>query len=321
MNDNPIYLMEPDCQHVAPNDDEFTARMRFHQSWYRKYILGLLPGPNPSAHNKQYGNMLRSEDGLAGRNFINDKIFTYVKNRIAEDSLHIEPRRLLNNMLSSQPMCFNLFAPLAMNLNLATKLVSAMPGFETVLKVTSVKLEYAPPKENMLNDGTSFDAWIEFYRDNGQYGFIGIETKLTEPFSQKEYQCNEYYRRWVNDSDGWWLPGSYNHFNDKNFNQLWRNHLLSYALLHCPESRYNEAYSVVILHPMDGKCQSAYRLYSDKLTPKGINTLLNWPLDDLITTWKPLVETDDERSWLRSFSRRYLELEGSEKYWQQRGKV
>jgi hypothetical protein len=29
------------CRHVAPHDDAFTARMRFHQSWYRAAVLNL----------------------------------------------------------------------------------------------------------------------------------------------------------------------------------------------------------------------------------------------------------------------------------------
>ena len=38
---------ELDCLHVAPSDtDSFTARMRFHQSWWRN-ARNLAPGPNP----------------------------------------------------------------------------------------------------------------------------------------------------------------------------------------------------------------------------------------------------------------------------------
>ncbi len=261
---------------------------------------------------------MRPEDGKAGHNFLSPEIHDYVETRLAEDPLHIEPKRLLNNLLSSQPMCFNLFAPLAMDLKLATRLVSAMPGFETVTAVTAVKLEYAPSKETMLNDGTSFDAWIEYCRDNGWYGFIGIETKLTEPFSQKNYECNEYYRRWMNDAEGWWLPGSETRFADKAYNQLWRNHLLARALQYQPGSRYDESYSVALSHPLDRKCRTAFEAYSTYLAPAGAGTLLKWSLDDVITRWQACAETEKECAWLRSFHTRYLDLTASEAAWQQR---
>jgi hypothetical protein len=51
-----------------------------------------------------------------------------------------------------------------------------------------VDIEYAPdPKEEFLDDRTAFDAFVEFDRVDGTRGFVGIETKLTEPFSRKTY--------------------------------------------------------------------------------------------------------------------------------------
>lgn len=290
--------------------------MRFHQSWYRKYILELPPGPNPNARGEIYGNLLRKEDGWAGKNFINKKIHNYAKERLAEDSLHIEPKRLRNNLLSSQPMCFNLFAPLALNLDLAQRLISGLPGFEDVAKITEVKLEYAPPKETMLNDGTSFDAWIEYRRTDGKLGFIGIETKLTEPFSQASYDFDERYNRWLDNPEWWWVAGSEANFSNKAYNQLWRNHLLSFALQHQPENRYAESFSAVISHPLDNKCDDALEAYRMNLLPQGKANLLIWPLNDVINGWLAQPETKEEESWLQALRVRYLDIEASEAAWQ-----
>lgn len=62
--------LEPDCAHCNPRDDDFTHRMRVHQSWYRKSVLKLRPGPNPHARGEPYGNMLHEKDGEAGKNFL-----------------------------------------------------------------------------------------------------------------------------------------------------------------------------------------------------------------------------------------------------------
>ncbi len=88
-------------------------------------------------------------------------------------------------MLSSQPMCFNLFGPLVQDHALATQLARALWG-EHIAQVTDVRIEWAPePRQEYLDDNTSFDAFIEYRDTDGGLGFVAIETKLTEPFSQR----------------------------------------------------------------------------------------------------------------------------------------
>ena len=91
-------------------DNLLTSRMRKHQSWYRANELhlpyGTGPGPNDTS---SYGNMLTRVDGEAGRNFLTQEIFEVALDRIAQGSGVVEKYRLLHNMLSSQPMCLNLF--------------------------------------------------------------------------------------------------------------------------------------------------------------------------------------------------------------------
>jgi hypothetical protein len=114
--------------------------MRFHQSWYRKYVLNLPPGQNPAARGELYGNMLRAEDGDRGFNFLSEAIYQRAIERLKQGRGAVEPYRLLNNMLSSQPMCFNLFAPLKETLELATKLIVALPGVPSGIQVSNVEL-------------------------------------------------------------------------------------------------------------------------------------------------------------------------------------
>jgi hypothetical protein len=309
--------LEQYCSHIGPKDNRFTARMRFHQSWYRKYVLRLPPGPNPHANNELYGNMLRENDGLAGKNFYNKEIHAYVEKRLAEDSIHIEPSRLHNNLLSSQPFCFNIFAPLALDKKLAMRLLKSILGWPNLSQVTRVEIEYAPPKELMLNDGTSFDAWIEYKLDNGRYGFIGIETKLTEPFSQKHYDFKSSYGRWMKNPSWWWNSGAEVQFSNRYYNQLWRNHLLAFALQYQPDSKYSESFSAVLHHPDDKHCYKAINSYRELLLPNGQPTLLEWSLDELCGKWTQQVETGKEKYWLKALYSRYLYLDASEPLWQQ----
>lgn len=173
---------DPDLGPQYAEDSPFAARMRLHQSWYRARILGVPCGTGPNRNDSTfYGNMLTQEEGARGLNFVSPLIFAIAKCRVAEGKGAIDPFRLFHNMLSSQPMCFNLFAPLVDNLDLATELWRLVLPNE-VSRVLRVLIEYAPqPPSEYLNDRTAFDAFVEYERLDGKLAFVGIETKLSEP--------------------------------------------------------------------------------------------------------------------------------------------
>src|SRR4051812_30576376 len=100
-------------------DEEFAARMRFHQSWWRAAELGVAYGNGPTAKGSPHGNFLLPGDAEDGCNFLTPEIFAVANERMKAGG-GVERYRNLHNLLSSQPMCFNLFAPLCRNRDLAT---------------------------------------------------------------------------------------------------------------------------------------------------------------------------------------------------------
>ncbi|MDD5368775.1 MAG: hypothetical protein PHQ40_06815, partial [Anaerolineaceae bacterium] len=107
----PEELQEVGPQHSG--DSPFKARIRFHQSWYRSRVLKAPYGAGPRPTSKTpLGNMLTLAGGERGLNFLTPHIFEVAKRRMAESRGSIEPFRLKCNLLSSQAMGFNLFAPL-----------------------------------------------------------------------------------------------------------------------------------------------------------------------------------------------------------------
>lgn len=110
-------------------DSPFMARMRLHQSWYRANILQVPCGTGPTrSSTNRFGNMLAAEDGTAGLNFLTPEIFQVVQQRLTQWTDRVEPFRLLHNMLSSQPMCFNLFGPLVQDHDLSRRLMEPILG-------------------------------------------------------------------------------------------------------------------------------------------------------------------------------------------------
>jgi hypothetical protein len=289
--------------------------MRFHQSWYRRHVLDLPAGRNPAARGRLYGNMLRPEDGSRGFNFHSADIYRCAVDRLAENKGAVEPLRLRNNLLSSQPMCFNLFAPLRHDIDLATALIQLLPGVPKDIRVTRVELEFAPPKQQYLDDLTAFDAWIEYTRGEC-HGFLGIETKLTEPFSRAEYAFTRPgYSRWLATPGWWWQPGAEGHFQNPQYNQMWRNHLLAFAMLNQPTKQYQEAFCAVIHHDQDTICPQAIGNYRLHVTSTAQPTLLQWTLSDVVTRWRGALSDRTHHDWLNAFRLRYLGLNASHPAW------
>jgi hypothetical protein len=290
--------------------------MRFHQSWYRHAVLGLEPGPNPNARGMTYGNMLREEDDDQGGNFLTREIFGYAADRYPELGKAREASRVRRNLLSSEPMCFNLFGPLKSDPDLATRLMRCLEGFPADATVIDVRFEYAPDKAAHLDDGTSFDAFVIYERPYNVRGLVGIETKLTEPFSQDYYTFSERYSKWMAEADWWWKAGVEDRFSELSFNQLWRNHLLAYSILRQPAPDFQEGYCAVVYPTEDTDCSKALATYKTLLTENGITTLLDWPLATIVSSWEQALNGKEGHDWITQFKLRYLDLEASENEWQ-----
>jgi hypothetical protein len=298
----------PDIGPQYARDNLLASRMRKHQSWYRANELhlpyGTGPGPNDTS---SYGNMLTRDDGEAGRNFLTQEIYEVALDRIAQGGGVLEKYRLLHNMLSSQPMCFNLFGPLMKDHDLAKNLLATLVP-EIISEVTRVEIEWAPqPATDYLNDRTAFDAFIEYQTEDVQLVGLGIETKLSEPFSQKVYDRPE-YRRWMQLPDSPWSPDSWNKVQAVEYNQLWRDHLLAVALRFHPKSKYDRTRLMLVYHPEDINCARDFLNYKNLLRNDD-DSMVSISIDQIVDRWLSVVKKDDHKKWLWSFKKRYIDLD------------
>jgi len=121
--------------------------------------------------------MLDDEAAASGANFLSVTAFEAAKARRARGKGVAE--RTFNNMLSSQAMCFNIFAPLARDLELAARVLGqVIPG---VREVAGIEIEYTPSND-IFDDqtgrgGVDCDVLIDATL-NGGTAVIAIETKL-----------------------------------------------------------------------------------------------------------------------------------------------
>jgi hypothetical protein len=296
-----------------PLDPPFRARMRLHQSWWRATRLCVPSGSGPRSNSTSlYGNMLPHEAAVQGKNFLSDQIFQIARARLAERRGAVEPYRLLHNLLSSQPMCFNLFGPPAANPELATRLFRRLWPDE-VARVTAIRFEYAPaPASEYLNDRTAFDVFVEYVKPDGHPAFVGVEAKLSEPFSPTVYDSERY--RQVTRTGGVWKESAESKLADTRWNQLWRDHLLVHATQHHPSANGYAGRLLVVHHPLDQDAKDAIRQYRDLLIDTD-RTLMVMTLDQLLSAWRQGALAVDEQRWLEAFEERYLAVHLSEGAW------
>ena len=140
----------------------------------------------------------------------------------------LDEDRLWRNLLSSMPMCFNLFGMLRAFPEAAGRVISGVTGLP-IHEVEAIEVEWIPDGTHPLGDRTAFDAFVVYRDPQGRRGFLGVETKYTESFSRKVYD-KERYREVTSWSDSGFLPGAARRLKATDTNQLWRNSLLAVAV-------------------------------------------------------------------------------------------
>ncbi|TXN81269.1 hypothetical protein [Methylobacterium sp. WL8] len=129
------------------------------------------------------GWRLRREDALAGGTFLTPEIAAFVRRALIlrEPGAMWDEVKILGHLLSSQGLALNLFGPMALNLDLASRVWSQLlPDF--VHQVTGLKFETSPGRgdERHLQDGTAFDLQLEVITPDGEPAFAAIELKFIE---------------------------------------------------------------------------------------------------------------------------------------------
>jgi hypothetical protein len=169
----------------------------------------------------------------------------------------VDEDRVVNNLLSSQPLAFNFFGELKVDLDLATQVARLWePRLESV---TEVRFEFAP-EENYTGDHSAFDvAFLGRGRDG--LGLVGLEVKYTDSFSPKEYDREEYRRLFERSRAGFARP--YEEYIRGRFNQLFRNQLIAESLK--LEKGYGFVTTGLFCHPADPQALQVGEEFRDML--------------------------------------------------------
>lgn len=284
---------------------------RLLQSWYREVVRNARPGTyRPRGQpERPLGSLLHREDVAArpGLNFLSPEIGDYARSRAAsvvESGGTLDVDRLDHNMLSSMPMCFNLFGMLR------TMPVGQLPLVRACFDATAeavemIECEWVPEHPaSTLSDRTAFDAAIVTRRSDGSRHLIAIETKYTEPFSQTRYGARSHDAgkyRGMHEASGWFQHESHDELTGSATNQLWRNSLLAASAERSGE--VDSASVVVVALSDDRHAQSAVAGVTAAMVDPGRSRSV--PLEVVVREAKAV---DALRSSAIEFERRYLDL-------------
>ena len=283
-------------------DSDFSAYARLLQSKWRQkhgYPKGKL------------GNYLELDFAKSNKtNYLTDKIKNLVQYEVyaqKNEGKFISEPRIWDNLLSSQPLCFNLFGELHFDLKLATKYFSRL--FPTRVKqVTAVKFEYSPGRGhiNYTGDHSAFDVFIEYNSHDGKRGFIGIEVKYAEDLKDVKktteatfLKHRDDYLRIASESK-LFKPNSTEVLRYAPLQQIWRDHLLSITTL----KDYGEGCFVFLFPSQNKECQNAVAGYQQQLNDgkEEITGFLPRFLEDFINTLHAL----HPKEWASELKERYL---------------
>ncbi len=276
-------------------DDPFKAAARLHQSRYRAGVL--------RAEYNEYGNRLATGDARRLSNYFDGLgVREAVRRRYPNFSATRDA-----DMLRSEHIPFNLFAPLATRASLAAHLLEKMTGVR-VSSGPELRLEWAPaPEKHYLGDKTSFDAYFSGLDEQGRRLGVGVEVKFTE----RAYAMGKTEALRTRDAgSAYWVVTSESavfleeHRSElatDELRQIWRNHLLGLSMIRRGDL---DRFIAVTLYPRGNHhFTEALPRYRARLVPTSTSDIIGATFEDYVG-WLP--ETADLSAWKEYLAARYL---------------
>jgi len=161
------------------------------------------------------------------------------------DKLYREPR-IFEDLLSSQPLCFNLFGELQRDLALASRVFEEVLD-EAGLQVTAVEFEHSPGRGDprFTGDHSAFDVFVSYTTAAAVNGFVGIEVKYVENLDAPPARHRPRYEE-VADAMCVFSPERRYLLRSPPLEQLWRDHLLAGSLALDPASGFHHGTFAVV---------------------------------------------------------------------------
>ncbi|BBZ99855.1 hypothetical protein BDHH15_07550 [Bradyrhizobium diazoefficiens] len=223
--------------------------------------------------NTHLGSYLSPDAADAGLNFLTPDIHLLALREmlLRERGAAYDFDRAVANSLSSQPLVFNAFGPLALNLTLATNVFRQLvPSF--VQSVEKVLFEHSPGRRvddpardnRWLADRSAVDVALHVRTPEGESGIIYCEMKYSEDQTGPAARWRERYDEALKQVRLYKDPNS-PVLRDVAIEQLTREHMLSQLAVDNGVTR--RAMFIAIGPRLNRRVQTAFQVYANELLP------------------------------------------------------
>lgn len=240
-------------------------------------------------------------------NFLTPSAADAVRDRLQKPQKHqtLDSKRLWSDLLSSMPMCFNLFGPLWADEELAAAVAQRwFPDLVSPGDRVTVGFEWSPGRRDTrwLGDRTAFDAVLHITGAAGS-SLIGIETKYHEyPGSTRHGDPIPKRYREVTNAASMFADDWESHVWGTRVEQVWRDHLLALACKQADDGLTRTRY--VLTAP------AANRVWEDLASEyRGLLRPEARPTFDYRTIDSLLADAEDLLPHRTVFAQRYLEVD------------
>jgi hypothetical protein len=240
----------------------------------------------------------------SGANFITGDALAEARRRIASPEQHqmLVESRLWADLLSSMPLCFNLFGTLAADPARAAAAVRAWWP-DAPHGDTTARFEHSPGRADpaFLGNRSAFDAAFEVRIGPGLRAIIGVETKYQEHAGPNRAPRPEALARYVEvtERSGAFATGWRQRVIATPLQQIWQDHLLLLSMLQHPSKQWMWGRFVLVYPSENPSFARAAAEYREVLSDG--STFESTTIEDLLAKPGAL-----ERITVEAFRERYL---------------
>lgn len=235
-------------------DKPWQAELRLRQSLWRQR-LGIPPGV---VGERAVGSRLPAGD--RNSNFLTPAVATAVEEARAQTGALVSAPRVYENLLSSQPLAFNLFAEAATDPALRTATGRALwPDLLAV--VDRVGFEWSPGRSDraFLGNRSAFDVVITGRDPAGRSALVGIEVKYHEDMTQDPGKPDNPRYGEVATASGVFRDPNAPALRQLPLRQIWFDHLLALSTIGAGTARARFVLLAPAINPAATAVDAAYR--------------------------------------------------------------
>lgn len=271
-----------------------TARLR-QADWREARNLPIGTQPHGDPQGTPVGSRIElSFAKESGANFLTPGARRAAEARLEapEPNQMLDDKRLWADLLSSMPLCFNLFGDLAVDGAAAGRAVQAWWPVAPRGDV-KVRLEHSPGRRDptFLGNRSAFDAAFEIVQPDGRHGIVGVETKYHEHAKAEAKPEGAARARYLEVAEraGIFVDGWHDEVLGKPLQQIWLDHLLVLSMLQHPSGRWTWGRFVLVYPSENPSFAAAADRYRALL--RDASTFEARTIEDLIDTPNALEPT------------------------------